>query len=237
MAFLEIENKENSAAKTAAIVGQPTKYYLFAREVMKIRDAINVLRSMVVLTSETIAHILSTVTPIELGVIESDFVTFLNANESIVMEDGQFITYTIGEVDYVSMFTGTPGEYVPAVIPLTIDDFYLFYQSDAASAQPLRKLLFGDLNETTFIVAKNTLGYDVVCVQEDEYVKTNIPYSDTICVNIIDKFIFNVDGSYSQAEYYNIGGFLAFAYVLTDAVGDTTIGGEFSHCRILIEKL
>lgn len=141
MDFLDIENKEDSVAKTASVAGLPTKNYLFALEVNKIRDAINALRSLVVLTSETITHIFSQVTPINLGVITEPFLKILNTNESIIMESGQFVTYTsMSDIQYVYLFLGIPGEYGTInSIYMADADFVLMYQSDTAPSAVSKK--------------------------------------------------------------------------------------------------
>ncbi|MBA4133336.1 MAG: hypothetical protein C0525_01295 [Flavobacterium sp.] len=129
--FIDIENKENSAAKMAAVAGQPTKYYLFAQELNTMVSAINSLRHLISLNEGNINALLSTAPKIELGTIAVDFVDEINAMEELVIPSPVFITFTKDDIFYVYAFAGEANTYGTLnELYVTAEDFLPVYQSD-----------------------------------------------------------------------------------------------------------
>lgn len=137
--FIDIENKENSAVKMAAVEGQPTKYYLFAQELNTIVSAINSLRHLISLNEGNIQILLSTAPKIELGTIEVDFVDEINAMEEVEIPSPVFITFTKDDIFYVYAFAGEANTYGTLNgLFVSAGDFLPVYQSDEQGAVVLQ---------------------------------------------------------------------------------------------------
>lgn len=158
--FLDIEIKEDTAAKLAAADGKPTKNYLFASEVNLMVDRIRTLQMMIMSANNAIGSIIDSNPKINLGTITEDFVNLLNLLPSASYEVPTFVLYKVGTTNYVQMFVGLNGDYgteTPNV--LTADDFVLIYESDVATPTQTRELRI-KLTQTgsdfpTYTISKN----------------------------------------------------------------------------------
>lgn len=155
--YLNIQTKEDSAEKLAAVEGRPTKNFLFAPEFNTVVNSINTLRHLITLNAGNIDILLSTAPKVELGTITGSFLAALNSMPEVVLPSPVFVTFTVGEVFFVKAFVGDAGTYGSSSgLTLAASNFLPVYQSDEQQGseednKPVKKVatLF-DLGVETF---------------------------------------------------------------------------------------
>lgn len=139
--FLNIENKEDTAEKIAAAQGKPSKHFYWANEFNLLRDAINTLRWLISLNENNISAILSSAPKVELGTIVGSYIDNINERESIELDSGTFITFTLDSIFYVKAFTGTSDNYgIANGLKVDESNFLPIYQSDEQITQTSTKI-------------------------------------------------------------------------------------------------
>lgn len=129
--YLNIQTKEDSAEKLAAVAGQPTKNYLFAPEFNTVVNSINTLRHLITLNSGNIDILLSIAPKVELGTIAVSYIDVINNSPAVVLPSPVFVTYTIGGVFYVKAFVGDANTYgTTSGLTVNENNFLPVYQSD-----------------------------------------------------------------------------------------------------------
>lgn len=152
--FLNIENKEDTPEKIAAAEGKPTKHFYWANEFNLLRDSINTLRWLISLNENNINAILSSAPKVELGTIIGSYIDIINQRESLELDSGTFVTFTIGSVFYVKAFTGSSDNYGTANgLFVNESNFLPIYQSDDQVNLPSTKLF-------TLSISLEELGLD-----------------------------------------------------------------------------
>ena len=130
MNILDIEYKEDTAEKLAKASGKPTANFYFAKEINKTINAINLLGSMITVNSSTIDQLLANNIKLELGEVADNLLDFINfSDEPIEIAKNAFLVYKIGEVDFVSVYTGETQSYGGGIEEqLSEENLVLLYQ-------------------------------------------------------------------------------------------------------------
>jgi hypothetical protein len=139
MAFLNIETKEDSAAKTAAAAGKPHNQFLWAAEQNLIRDKVNELRLIVAMIGLSYQQLEALGEVIELGDLGVTSVKdAINAGDPRMLGETSptLIRAQVEGKHLVYLFTGPIGSY-GAGQPFTMLDSHL--QVVTESASPLSK--------------------------------------------------------------------------------------------------
>lgn len=230
-----IENKVDTAEKLAAAAGKPTNNFLFAPEINEL-----VARIRLLWTLQNFDHTaLIPAVKKDLGtLVGQTFIEKINTSAAVAYPSPCFVVYTIDGVEYVQGFVGVAGNYGTGQGQVNASQFVLLYQSDEVlpSNPHTRQIFYGDLSGYDFTAFKNTLGYEVTCVQDGDYAKTNIPLFPTTSVQIENRLQLLSENENIYTEYYNVGGYLAFRNIYTDSLGGVTYV-ELNHSKILIEQL
>lgn len=234
--FLNIEHKEDTPEKLAAVASKPTYNFLFADEINLAKDKINILWSLMKSTDAVLRDILLKSAKVELGTIATSFIDVLNAATPQSFATPIIIVYKFADVNYVQLFVGTDGNYGDGDLQFTAADFVEVYAGEFLPPVSNRQLFYGELTDYDFIEFKNTLGYEVSCEDASGYAKTNIPIFQTTHVNIENRIAILLDNENTYIEYYNIGGYLAFRNIYTDSLGAVSYV-PISHAKIFIEQL
>ena len=150
MAYLDIEEKEDSIEKLAAVEGKPTKHYLFAPEFNLVKNSINTLRMLINMNYLNIDFLLSGAAKVELGNIEDNFIDVINSFFAINLNPPVFVTFTKDDVFYVKAFAGNAGTYgTNSGLTVEASDFLDIYQSgeneSSISDRPVFKLTDEDV--------------------------------------------------------------------------------------------
>lgn len=230
-----VENKIDTAEKLAKAAGKPTNTFLFAPEINELVARVRLLWTLQNFDGSQIIPALKK----NLGVLVSQtFIEKINSSAPSLYPSPCFVMYTIDDVSYVQAFVAGHGNYGNGATPVNEDMFILVQQSDEQLPviTPVRRYFFGDLTETNFVPFRNNLGYEVSCVQDGDYIKTNIPVFPTTYVNIVNRLSIVTGGGNKYLEYYNIGGYLSFKNIYTDDIGNETYI-EITHAQIFIEQL
>lgn len=163
MNILDVEYKEDTQEKLAKVAGKPTKNFLFNKEINKIVNAIKLLGNMITLNSATIDQLLANNIKLELGEVADNLLDFINLSEEpIEIAKNAFLVYKIGEVNYVSVYTGETQSYGGGIEEqLTEDNLVLLYESGTAQATPIVQEVRGRIsqqggNAPTIVFTKNT---------------------------------------------------------------------------------
>ncbi len=149
MNILDIEFKQDTEEKLAKVAGKPTENFLFSKEINKIVNAIKLLGNMITLNSATIDQLLANNIKIELGEVPDNLLDFINFSEvPIEIAKNAFLVYKIGEVNYVSVYTGETQSYGGGIEEqLTEENLVLLYESGTPSSVPLVQEIRGRISQ------------------------------------------------------------------------------------------
>lgn len=163
MNILEIEFKEDTPEKLAKVEGKPTENFLFCKEFNKIVNAIKLLGNMITLNSATIDQLLANNIRLDLGEVPDNLLDFINfSEEAIEIAKNAFLVYNIGEVNYVSVYTGETQSYGGGIEEQLLEEnLVLLYESGTPNATPLVQEIRGRVsqqgtNAPTLVFTKNT---------------------------------------------------------------------------------
>ncbi|MGV9003944.1 hypothetical protein [Flavobacterium sp.] len=175
MAFINIETKEDTAAKIAAVSGKPTKNYLFAAEINIVRNRIETLWNAIKGTAVIVNR-----NKVSLGTIAQPFITILNQGETLAWDSPVFVTYDVAGTFYTQAFVGTNGDYGTTSNQFVDTDFLLVEQSQTppSNSYYLRGIL-NDYNGVTIDILENTFPGTFNFVKESDG-----EYSLTLSTNL-----------------------------------------------------
>lgn len=172
MNILDIEFKQDTEEKLAKVAGKPTENFLFSKEINKIVNAIKLLGNMITLNSATIDQLLANNIKIELGEVPDNLLDFINFSEvPIEIAKNAFLVYKIGEVNYVSVYTGETQSYGGGIEEqLTEENLVLLYESGTPQATPIVQEIRGRIsqqgtNAPTLVFTKNTYQGEITTVR------------------------------------------------------------------------
>lgn len=224
MRMLNIETKENSTEKLAAVAGKPTKHFLFAGEINRMASAINSLRNLLIVNQENIDALIAQSESIDLGDITGEeFVDVLNQMELVEIGSSGLIIYTIADVKYVQTFLGVSNNYGSSTsLTLTAQDFALIYQSDSQTAQLSEYDFYGTLkqvgnNPPTVIVGRSNFPEPITITEptNGNYLLyfPSIPFTNKTHFTLGPLNIRPVDDNTGKALGLNSGSFIVIRTV------------------------
>ena len=244
--YLNIELKEDSAAKLASVDGQPTKFFLFAREFNAVVRRLNLLRGMIDLTQAQVDQLLASGTVRDLGAVAGEFVDHITALEDpIELGPGlTFVRFTQAAKTWVFVFKGEPGFYGTGQFEAMAADFDFLFNSDQVLPPAVPKTFVAWIEVPVFggaitvDVVSNTLGYNpVVASPLGSYYDTGIPQtSKTIATVLQGGYEFNIQTQESyQFEPNSIYGTVGFYHTKQTVAGGNPSSEAFGRKLIKIE--
>lgn len=248
MAYLDIELKEDTAEKLAAVAGRPTKNYLFQDEINAIVSRINQLRDMIMLSLGQVNSLIATGIEIALGDIGAlSLIEFINASDGYNLGTAgtTFLSFKKDGISYVYVFVGLPANYGSTTNTLTVADVKLLYNSSqslaAGFSHGVYKAWFSrpDIQQPPIIqVIENTLGFDVLFEEYfSSFFKTNIPITaKSFGYTLIGEIEINLQtNTYTRFSYAADLGFVAFNHQLVQLGGGGPAGIIIDPKLIVIE--
>ena len=142
---LNIQVKKDTQAKLLKIAGKPTENYIFAGEFNRMARRLDWLRDMIDLSWQKIEKILEGAVVFELGVIDIDFIEYLNfmyydftgTPIFVIFENEVVVGESTQTIKYVYAFNGRQGVYGEGEeLVLSSDNFELLFNSSVDESTP-----------------------------------------------------------------------------------------------------